>query len=132
MKTIVQLRAAKIPIVGFLAVHYWYVIIRGEQQDRWEIWQNPNLSPESWGYLHKNLLPPWSGVGNGESWLAQSWTQELGNKLAQTIEKTPIIYPYNDCYRYFPGPNSNTYAQWILKQVNCNYPLGIKAIGKYY
>lgn len=132
METIVQLRAAKIPIIGSIAFHYWYVVIRGNQQDRWEIWQKPSLSRESWGHLHQNLMPPDSGVGNGSSWLETSWTGELGNELARTIEESPIIYPYNHCYRYFPGPNSNTYIQWILNQTNCHYRLSIKAIGKYY
>ncbi len=132
METIVELRAAKIPIIGFIAVHYWYVIIRGNKKDRWEIWQNPDLSPGSWGHLHKNLMSPLAGVGNGDSWLKRSWTRELGNYLAQTIEKSPIIYPYNHCYCYFPGPNSNTYVQWILNQTNCDHRLSFKAIGKYY
>ncbi len=132
MKIIVQLRAAKIPIIGLIAVHYWYVVIRENKQDRWEIWQTPNLSQDSWGHLHKNLMNPESGVGNGNSWLANSWTNELGNQLAETIEKSPMIYPYNYCYRYFPGPNSNTYVRWILKQTKCDYPLSFKAIGQYY
>ena len=132
MKIIVQLRAAKIPIIGLIAVHYWYVIIRENQQDRWEIWQTPHVSQHSWGHLHKNLLSPFSGVGNGNSWLANSWTNELGNQLAETIEKSPIIYPYNHCYRYFPGPNSNTYVRWVLNQTECDYSLSVKAIGQYY
>ncbi|MFM7572213.1 MAG: DUF3750 domain-containing protein, partial [Snowella sp.] len=35
-------------------------------------------------------------------------------------------------YRYFPGPNSNTYAQWILNQVKSDYRLSIKGIGKHF
>ncbi len=132
MKTVVQLRAAKIPVIGFIAVHYWYVVIRGNQQDRWEIWQKASLSRDSWGHLHQNLMSPNSGVGNGMSWVETSWRGNLGDKLAQTIENSPLTYPYNHCYRYFPGPNSNTYVQWILNQANCNYRLSIKAIGKYY
>ncbi|ACK65692.1 conserved hypothetical protein [Rippkaea orientalis PCC 8801] len=132
METIVELRAAKIPFIGFIAFHYWYVVIREEQQDRWEIWQKPALSPESWGHLHKNLMSPVSGVGNGQSWLETSWTGQLGHELGKIIENSPMIYPYNDFYRYFPGPNSNTYVQWILNQANCNYRLKIKAIGKDY
>ncbi|HAC62980.1 MAG TPA: DUF3750 domain-containing protein [Cyanothece sp. UBA12306] len=132
METIVELRAAKIPLIGFVAIHYWYVVIRGNQQDRWEIWQKPGLSPVSWGHLHKNLMPYTNGVGNGDSWLETSWTKELGNSLAKTIENSPITYPYNYCYRYFPGPNSNTYVKWILNQTNFDYRLSIKAIGQYY
>lgn len=132
METIVQLRSAKIPFIGWLAVHYWYVIIRDNQQERWEIWQKPSLSKESWGHLHKNLMHVDSGVGNGPSWLETSWTGKLALNLADRIENSPASYPYNYCYRYFPGPNSNTYVQWILNQAGVNYRLSVKGIGKYY
>jgi hypothetical protein len=132
METTVQLRAAKIPIVGFIAVHYWYVLLREDQQERWEIWQKPSLSKESWGHLHKNLMPIDSGVGNGGSWLENSWTGQRAHQLAEIITNSPKTYPHNYCYRYFPGPNSNTYVQWILNQANNNYRLSIKGIGKNY
>lgn len=130
MEAIVQLRAAKIPGIGFMAVHYWYVIVRGNQLQRWEIWQQPSLSRDSWGHLHKNLMPVDSGVGNGASWLETLWTGQLAGQLAEIIEHSPETYPYNYCYRYFPGPNSNTYVQWILNQANINYCLSIRGIGK--
>ena len=132
MEIIVQLRAAKIPIIGFIALHYWYVVIRGDRQERWEIWQNPSLSKDSWGHLHKNLMPVDSGVGNGASWLEISWTGKLAYQLTKIIENTPKTYPYKHCYRYFPGPNSNTYVQWVLNQADNNYRLGIRGIGKHY
>ncbi len=132
METIIQLRAAKIPFIGFIAVHYWYVVINGEQRSRWEVWQNPELSPESWGYLHKNLMPVDSGVGNGASWEETIWTGQLALQLAEIIETSPACYPYQTCYRYFPGPNSNTYVQWVLNQVSSPYRLSRKGIGKHY
>jgi hypothetical protein len=132
METIVQLRAAKIPFVGFIAVHYWYAVIDCDRATRWEIWQRPNLKPESWGHLHKNLMPFDAGVGNGDSWLETVWTGELAQKLAWILTNSPDNYPYNNCYRYVPGPNSNTYAQWVLNQVNHPHRLSIKGIGKNY
>ena len=132
MEIIVQLRAAKIPIIGFIAVHYWYVVVRSKQQERWEIWQKPSLSRDSWGHLHKNLMPVDSGVGNGPSWLETSWTGQLAHQLAEIIENSPEAYPYSYHYRYFPGPNSNTYVQWVLNQVDSNYRLSLRGIGKHY
>ena len=132
METTIQLRVAKIPLIGWLAVHYWYVVIRGDQQERWEIWQKLSLSRDSWGHLHKNLMSVDSGVGNGASWLEKSWTGQLAARLAKIIENSPETYPYNYCYRYFPGPNSNTYVQWVLNQADSNYRLSVKGIGKHY
>lgn len=132
MKPIVQLRAAKIPFIGAIAIHYWYVILQENQVTRWEIWQKPDLSPDSWGHLHKNLMPVNSGVGNGASWLETVWTGELAHQLAEILENSPETYPHKYLYRYFPGPNSNTYAQWILNQVKSDYRLSIKGIGKHF
>lgn len=132
MENLVQLRVAKIPILGFIAVHYWYVVIRENRPARWEIWQEPFLSQDSWGHLHKNLMSTDSGVGNGASWLETIWIEEQAAKLTEMIEKSPELYPYNYFYRYFPGPNSNTYVQWVLNQAGIAYRLGVRGIGKYY
>lgn len=129
---IVELRAAKIPWIGYLAVHYWYGIIRSEHSDRWEVWQTPGLSRESWGHLHKNLMPVTAGVGNGDSWIAAVWEGDLALRLAHIIETSPEYYPYCRQYRYFPGPNSNTYGQWVLTQAGLDYRLGFKALGQHY
>lgn len=130
---IVQLRVAKIPgIIGMIAVHYWFVIIKDNQFERWEIWQRANRGKQSWGHLHKNLMPYDRGVGNGNSWIESQWFGNRADALIEIIENTPRIYPYNYKYRYYPGPNSNTYVQWILNQGNTNYLLGKKGIGKDY
>jgi hypothetical protein len=132
MEPLIQLRAAKIPYIGWLAIHYWYVVIRADQVTRWEVWQKPHLAKESWGYLHKNLMPATFGVGNGASWIETVWVGESAQQLASIIEQSPQTYPFCDRYCYFPGPNSNTYAQWVLKQAHIPYSLHIKGIGKHY
>lgn len=132
METQVQLRAAKIPFVGWLAVHYWYVILGTETAHRWEVWQRRDVKPESWGHLHKNLLPPNAGVGNGASWLDQQWQGLEAQRLAEIIERSPQCYPHTHCYRYWPGPNSNTYVQWVLQQAQLDHLLSWKGVGKSY
>lgn len=129
---IVELRAAKIPGIGWLAIHYWYAVIQDHQRTRWEVWQTPSLAHESWGHLHKNLLPLDAGVGNGVSWVAAQWTGDLAQTLIQVLEDSPITYPHQHTYRYFPGPNSNTYAQWVLDRANNPFRLSWKGIGRNY
>jgi hypothetical protein len=128
----VYLRAAKIPRIGAIAVHYWFVIAQGENTERWEIWQSPQVGKKSWGHLHLNLMKHDQGVGNGHSWLKQQWQDIQAEKLAQIIRETPNQYPYNYCYRYYPGPNSNTYVQWILNQAEIDYQLSLRGWGKNY
>ncbi|BAQ66143.1 DUF3750 domain-containing protein [Geminocystis sp. NIES-3709] len=127
----VDLRGAKIPFIGYIAVHYWFVII-DDKQERWEIWQSQNLVSSSWGHLHKNLMGVTRGVGNGDSWLEKQWQGEEAQKLIRIIRSSPFNYPYNYLYRYYPGPNSNTYVQWILDEGKINYPLSWRGWGKYY
>ncbi len=132
MEKIVQLRAAKIPLIGFIAVHYWFAIIHNSEIDRWEIWQKRNVGKISWGHLHKNLMLYDSGVGNGKSWVEYEWQGETAELLIEIIENTPNNYRYNYYYLYWPGPNSNTYVQSILNQAQINYFLSAKGIGKDY
>ncbi len=128
----VELRAAKIPYVGLIAVHYWFVVKVDDISQRWEIWQTKNLSQTCWGHLHLNLMGVYQGVGNGESWLETYWQGEQAQSLMTIIQSSPEKYPFNYLYRYYPGPNSNTYAQWVLHQGKINYRLNWRGLGKNY
>lgn len=129
---IVQLKAAKIPLIGEIAVHYWLVIWQNQTVDRWEVWQTAHCCQQSWGHLHCNLMPYNLGVGNGGSWTEAEWVGSQADLLISTINHSPHTYPYKYKYRYWPGPNSNTYVQWILNQANTEYTLGSLGIGKTY
>lgn len=128
----VDLRVAKIPFIGNIAFHYWFVIVEKDNVERWEIWQNQGLVSSSWGHLHQNLMMITQGVGNGDSWLEQQWYNQDAEILAKIIRSTPQKYPYNYIYRYYPGPNSNTYIQWIFDRAEINYSLSWRGWGKYY
>ena len=132
----VELRAAKIPgLPGFFADHYWLLVFQGMEGstqmtcDRWEVWQHSRQNDCCWGHLHKNLLDPFQGVGNGPSRLVQEWMGHEAFLIIEKIESAPSDYPFIEQYRYWPGPNSNTFAQWVVSdQMN----LGIRAIGKSF
>ncbi len=132
----VQLWSARIPgITGLIADHFWFVIAEQSElirQDRWEVWQTKDCGGKSWGHIHKNLKAYSDNVGSGESRLVQEWTDEEAQRLIMHIEKSGSDYPYKHTYRYWPGPNSNTYVQWLLNQANINYRLDSSAIGKNY
>ena len=118
----VELRAAKIPsIPGIIADHYWLLVFHSgegnklQKCDRWEIWQEAHCNNSCWGHLHKNLLTPYQGVGNGPSQLIQKWIDEEAISIIEKIESSPDTYPFINEYRYWPGPNSNTFAQWVVQ-----------------
>ena len=132
----VELRAAKIPgLAGIIADHYWLLILRSVEEkhdqtcDRWEVWQHSDQNDSCWGHLHKNLLTPFQGVGNGSSHLIKRWMDDEALSIAKKIEASPRTYPFTKKYRYWPGPNSNTYAQWIVSN---KMKLSIRAIGKNF
>ena len=92
----VELRAAKIPgIAGFFADHYWFLVFRGQEGshekacDRWEVWQHASQNDSSWGHLHRNLLSPYQGVGNGPSSLIEAWLDTDSLPLIDRIEGAP-------------------------------------------
>lgn len=126
----VELRAAKIPHIGLIAAHYWFVIYRAGETQRWEVWQKAQQNTTSWGYIHNNLLPITQGVGNGDSWLETQWQGQQAMQLAALIEQSPLNYPNKQRYCYWPGPNSNTYVQWLLNQAQISYQLRPQGIGK--
>ena len=135
-KIIVEIRAAKVPSwSGLFADHHWFLVLRGvdgkhyESCDRWEVWQHANQSGSCWGHLHKNLLAPLQGVGNGPSRVIGQWQDDEAFAIIGKIESSPENYPFNEKYRYWPGPNSNTFAQWVIRD---RMELGIRAIGKRY
>ena len=126
----VELWAARIPWVGPIADHHWFVIRRGSQStDRWEVWQSSGAGGESWGHLYRNLKPPTAGVGSGPGRLLTHWSGEDARLLAERIEAAPRAYPCCGRYRLWPGPNSNTFVQWVLES---RYLLGRRGIGSQY
>jgi len=132
-QSVVSLWASNIPNLGAIAVHHWFVIDDCGEQSRWEVWQTANVIcndiGESWDHLHRDLLPLEQGMRNGAAYKLEQWTGETARQLIQRIRSSPEQYPWCSKYRYWPGPNSNTYVQWVLLG---RYSLGRKGLGKHY
>jgi len=57
----------------------------------------------------------------------------LAEKMVKFIEQSPKKYLYCNKYRAIPGPNSNSYIQWIINKFpKSGFKLGWRAIGKKY
>jgi len=41
-------------------------------------------------------------------------------------------YPHCGHYRYWPGPNSNTFVAWVLREAAVPQRLGRRALGQGY
>jgi hypothetical protein len=115
-----------LPILG--ARHPWIVINEKGKVSRWEVVHIKNLTKDGLGYLSKDLLLPWQGVkvflfSKKPRWdskmlgLIEGEENSTAHHMANFVNNSKINYP--NCHRYnLLGPNSNTYAQWIIS----NFP----------
>src|SRR5262245_26057273 len=113
---VVQLRCASLPsILGLIVDHYWFVVIEeASRRHRWEVWQKSNAGGRSIGHVHCDLKNPDAGVGGGPARIAKEWSGADASRLRRVIEQSRQ-YPYCHRYHYWPGPNSNTFAAWVLR-----------------
>ena len=130
--TRVELRYAGLPFLGFLAVHYWFVVEDAGGRHRWEVWQSANAGGRSVGHLHCDLKPPEANVGGGPTRLAAEWRGEEARRIAEVLLRCAQEYPFCERYFVWPGPNSNTFVAWVLQRAGVEHPLGWRALGSRY
>jgi len=128
---VVQLRYATLPWIGFIAVHYWFVVFGERECHRWEVWQTKNAGGFCIGHVHRDLKDPDAGVGGGPFRLAAEWSGDQADRIARVLNDCKR-YPYCERYRYWPGPNSNTFVAWVLREAGIAQRLGRRAIGQGY
>jgi hypothetical protein len=127
----VQLRYAPLPYIGAIAWHYWFVVTDDTGRHRWEVWQTKNAGGSCFGHVHCDLKGPEDGVGGGPSRVAAQWTGETAERIAQVLGAIEN-YPYCEAYRYWPGPNSNTFIAWVLRDAGIAARLDPRGIGRSY
>jgi hypothetical protein len=128
----IQLRYATLPSpLGLFAAHYWFVMWDAEGCHRWEVWQTKNAGGRSIGHVHCDLRPPDAGVGGGPARIAAEWTGAEAAAIEAVLENVSG-YPHRERYRVWPGPNSNTFASWVLRRAGIRHRLGWMALGKRF
>jgi len=131
---VVQLRCASLPsVLGLIADHYWFVVLEETTgaRHRWEVWQRRNAGGTSIGHVHCDLKDPDAGVGGGAARIEREWRGQDARRLRDVLTRAGE-YPHCHRYRYWPGPNSNTFAAWVLGAAGIEYRLGRRAIGWRY
>jgi len=127
----VQLRYAPLPYIGAIAWHYWFAVADETGRHRWEVWQTKNAGGSCIGHVHRDLKEPEDGVGGGPSRLAVQWEGEAARRIAEILRNIEN-YPYCESYRYWPGPNSNTFVAWVLRQAGVDQALNPRGIGRKF
>ena len=127
----VELRYAPLPFIGIIAWHYWFVVTDDSGCHRWEVWQTKNAGGWCIGHVHRDLKTPEAGVGGGPSRVAAQWEGEAARRIAEVLQKAER-YPHCERYRMWPGPNSNTFVAWVLREAGVSATLDPRGIGRNY
>ncbi|MFA6514755.1 MAG: DUF3750 domain-containing protein [Candidatus Paceibacterota bacterium] len=123
------------------AVHPWFVLNKQGEISRWEVaFSDSYPKKEHWGHLYKNLYPFFQGIeflpfanrffNKGK--LIGVVEGDEASKIIDFIYNSPITYNNKNEYKFI-GPNSNTYAQWVISNSpDCKLKLPNNAYGKNY
>jgi hypothetical protein len=127
-----KLRYATLPIpFRLIATHPWFVVWDADGCHRWEVWQEKNAGGWSIGHMHRDRDRPDAGVGGGSMRVAAEWTGAEAAAI-EAVLKNVTDYPQCERYCPWPGPNRNTFAQWVLARAGIRHRLGWRAFGKRY
>lgn len=110
-------------------MHTWLVTNNFGVIHRWDVWSYKKRVTAENGHMTMDFYPPTVGlslmpgsndslnISRFQSRLIGSVEGDIGS-IAQTmvefVEKRHLEYPFKYKYHYFPGPNSNTFVQWVL------------------
>lgn len=126
----VQLRYAPLPFIGRFAWHYFFVVSDERGRRRWEVWQTKNAGGVCIrGHVHRDLKAPEDGVGGGPSRLAMEWDGEAAQRISEVLNRART-YPHCETYRLWPGPNSNSFAAWVLREAGIDFELDPRGVGR--
>jgi hypothetical protein len=117
--------------VNAIAVHHWFLTFDPAEGrwHRWEIWKDADVRPPCWGHVHEDLLAPeeWGGPVRTE----REWRGDEARAILAALARSGE-YPDRDKYLAWPGPNSNTYPAWVLRQSGVSDDLTPLGIGRDY
>ena len=113
--------------LGAVAVHCWFVL---EGHERWDVWQEADVGPVAYDHVHRDLQPPEAGVGGGATFEWAALDGSAGTAFAACLRVEAPRYADRATYRAWPGPNSNTFVDAMLRQCGWSLRLPGTAVGK--
>jgi hypothetical protein len=137
--------------IGFplsFAVHPWFVTVKDGVVHRFEVIcvldkKDPRYQDDS--FIYRDYLQPWQGfpvffqherAPYFNSNLIGFMEGEEGSPAAgflKHIHEQYTAYPYEHIFSYYPGPNSNTFIQWLIDTGPTNdFVLPWNAFGKAF
>ncbi len=125
----VRLYIAEVPMAHGLATHPWFLVHDGGgpyATQRWEVWQTA-VGPH--GHVAVDLLAPEADVEGGPARLVATYQGAEAKRLIAVLRDRAPRYACADFYRVWPGPNSNSFARWVLDEAEIDQRLPLSSIG---
>jgi hypothetical protein len=133
-EAVVQVYAARaVSWRGFVGVHSW-IAVKPERASDFTVYEvmGWRLRRTGTSVVRSAREPDGRWFGNEPELLADVRGAEAAVAIEQ-IEKAVTEYPYADRYRVWPGPNSNTFTAFVLRDAPAlRVDLPATAIGKDY
>jgi hypothetical protein len=130
----VALLSAPIPVLGPIARHSW-LLVRAPGEPGWERWDLFENGSGPLGLVSRRPVGPSEAVadmGNGGSTVEWVMVGEAAADFAVCLRREGPRYAARDHYRAWPGPNSNSFVDAMLRACDLARPMSATAIGKDY
>ena len=130
----VALLSAPIPTIGAIARHSW-LVVRAPGESGWERWDLFENGSGPLGLVSRrpiDLAGARADMGNGASTVEWVVEGERAAGFAACLRREGPRYPSRDHYTAWPGPNSNSFVDAMLRACRLTRPMNGTAIGKDY
>ena len=120
------------PIDG-LARHPWISLREaGGDWERWEVMCCPGSALS--GTVRKSSIEPLSdhGGGGGDVRIHGVFHGDRAREMIACVRREAPLYPDRHLYRAWPGPNSNTFVDYMSRKCSIPVDLPAPSIGKDY
>jgi hypothetical protein len=122
------------PFAG-VARHPW-ISLRERNGSRWERWEVMCCPDHGgrFGTVRRTSIDPLDdhGGGGGDVRLHGVWRGDQAERIIGCVRAEAPRYPYRNQYRAWPGPNSNTFVDYMIRRCELHVELPAPALGKDY
>jgi hypothetical protein len=113
---------------GPFASHTWFVV-KAADADTFDRWEVSIYCEGPYCHVQRNRHEPEEYMTPGVYILAEL-VGEDAEEVVEIINRDAPRYPCRGIYCFLPGPNCNTFAQWLLDQAGWDVELPPTALGK--
>jgi hypothetical protein len=126
--------AALSPPINDVARHPWVALRERGRWERWEVMCCPSDPPTGMGTVERSEVDPLGdhGGGGGDVRVHGVFAGDRARRMIACVRDKAPRYPDRHTYLVWPGPNSNTFVDWLLRVCDIPVDLAAPSIGKDY